>query len=95
MIFVSVLFNRFAHSAGPGLFGPWVEWMGSGVDLLMQNSKGEGRSRTRAVMGRSLTFCMNHWLTALGFASACGGVRGVSESMQSSELLGRVVVFSE
>ena len=33
------LFNRFAHSAGPGMTRHRVEWIGSGFDGLMQSSK--------------------------------------------------------
>ena len=35
---VSGLFNRFAHSAGPGMVRHRVEWIGSGVDSVMQSS---------------------------------------------------------
>ena len=34
-------FNRFAHSAGPGMEPQRVEVVGSGFDGLMQRSKGQ------------------------------------------------------
>ena len=37
-------FNRFAHSAGPGMVRHRVEWIGSGMDGLMRSSKGQVRS---------------------------------------------------
>ena len=40
----SFLFHRFAHSAGPGIVRQRVEWIGSGVDGLMQSSKWQVRS---------------------------------------------------
>ena len=36
------VFNRFAHSAGPGREPQWVEAVGGDVDGLMRRSKGAG-----------------------------------------------------
>ena len=39
-----LLFNRFAHSAGKGIVGQRVEWIGSGFAGLMQSSEWQVRS---------------------------------------------------
>ncbi|MDA8609484.1 hypothetical protein N9L19_01055 [bacterium] len=44
IIITSLLFNRFAHSAGPGREPQRVEAAGCEVDGLMHRSKGQVRS---------------------------------------------------
>ena len=42
----TALFNRFAHSAGPGMVRHRAVWIGIGMDDLMRSSKGqEGTGR--------------------------------------------------
>ena len=44
LLFLLFLFNRFAHSAGPGREPQRVEAVGGDVDGLMRRSKGQVRS---------------------------------------------------
>jgi len=61
-----IIINRFAHSAGPGMVRHSVEWIGSGVDDLMQTSKWQVRSAFREARSAAQSFArsLTHSLAA-------------------------------
>ena len=80
-----MLFHRFAHSAGPGIVRQRVEWIGSGVDGLMQSSKWQVRSALWEMIAHQLNHSLTRSLTRSLARRGKTGDRGPARPRRQGE----------